>query len=145
MNQPVRIVFPVSETSLQIADEIFEVIARTATSDTKKRHHILTVLSEAFSNAYIHGDKVYHDGGIELETHFNENKFSASIINKGKGFADSKMKNRSDGSDYAESGRGLKIIKKLSDKVEFKRINGNKFGVFIEIDLSPEEERKTLT
>ncbi|OQX92235.1 MAG: hypothetical protein B6D58_03985 [candidate division Zixibacteria bacterium 4484_95] len=138
MNQPVRIVFPVSEISLKIADEIFDVIARIATSDAKKRHHILTVLSEAFNNAYIHGDKVLSDGGIEFEAHFDENKFYASIINRGKGFADSKMKGYSVDTDIAESGRGLKIIKELSDRVDFKQVDGNRFGIFLEFNLSSE-------
>lgn len=144
MSQPVRIIFPMSEVSLKIADEMFDIIARAATSNTKKRYHIQIVLSEAFDNAYIHGDKISADACIEFEACFNKNKFSASIINEGKGIADSELKGHDINCVFAESGRGLKIIKKLSDKVEFKKINGNKFGVFIEIDLSPEKKCKMI-
>ena len=137
MSHPIRIAFPVSEMSLKIADEIFDIIARAATSSTKKRYHIQIVLSEIFHNAYIHGDRISADTCIEFEACFDKNKFSASIINEGKGFADSKLKSTDVNHIYAESGRGLKIIRKLSDKVEFKKINDNKFGVFVEINLSP--------
>ena len=116
--------------------KIFDIIARAAASDVRKRYHIRAVLSEAFNNAYLHGENSSNNACIEMEACFNKDIFFVSIINEGKGFADSIPQENGFQINYAESGRGLKIIKMLSKRVEFKKVNENKFGVFIEIDVS---------
>jgi len=136
MKEFIRIIFPVSLDSVRVADDIFEVLANNATRDKQLRYNIRTVLSEVFSNAFLYGDKNNCDVEIEVRTCFTENGFMASIINDGAGFADNKIKWDEFPATEQESGRGLKLIKRLCDRVEFKRADNNKFEVQVEFNTN---------
>ena len=142
MNHKLKVVFPAKWEALEIADDIFNAIANSATSDCRKAYHIRTVLSEAFSNAYLYGDNDSQNAAIVFDICFNPETFIASIINCGNGFADTDIKWNEFPCSDEESGRGLKIIKQLCDKVEFKKIDNNKFRVFIEIKVNDNKKIK---
>jgi anti-sigma regulatory factor (Ser/Thr protein kinase) len=135
MKNLIKINFPNTEVSLQIADEIFNVIANLVTFNQQKIYHIRMALSELFNNAYLHADQQNRDSDIEFEACFSEDRFFASIVNKGAGFVEENYDGDEFPSGFAESGRGLKIVRKICDKVEFKRLANNKFGVFIEVAI----------
>jgi len=134
MNQLLRIIFPVTMSSSKIADDLFEVLANNATRDKRIRYNIRTVLSEVFNNAFLYGEKGDRDAVIEVKACFTENSFLASITNDGSGFADNEIKWDELPSTEQESGRGLRIIKELCDKVEFRRTDNNKFEVRVEFN-----------
>jgi len=142
MNRMLKMVFPAKWETLKLADDIFNVIAHNVTSDCRKAYHIQTVLSEALNNAYLYGDNDSPDAVITFNMCFNLETFTASIINSGNGFADTEIKWNEFPCSDEESGRGLKIIKHLCNKVEFNKIDDNKFRVFIEIDLSENKKIK---
>ncbi|MCD6163498.1 MAG: ATP-binding protein [candidate division Zixibacteria bacterium] len=135
MTCPLKIYFPARWEYLKIAEDIFSVIANNVTSDRQKAYNIMTVLSEAYNNAYLYGNKDSLDAQIVFETCFKNNKFTASIINEGTGFDDKNISWNEYPSADVESGRGLKIIKQLCDKVEFRKISNNIFEVFVEIEI----------
>jgi anti-sigma regulatory factor (Ser/Thr protein kinase) len=135
MNERVKIIFSCSAFSLAIAEEIFAIIARAATSNKQKQYHIRIVLSELFSNAYLHGDKSAPDSAIEFEACFNSERFTAKIMNKGKRIAENKDKRLESICPSAESGRGLAIVRKLCDSVHYKMLDDEKFCLIIEIIL----------
>jgi serine/threonine-protein kinase RsbW len=136
-----KIIFFATWQNLQLASDILCAVARRVTIDEQKVYHIEIVLSEAFENAFLHGNRDLHEKEIVFEMCFNQNKFVASVINKGEGFADKDIEWNEFPSCEEESGRGLKIIKRLCDKVEFKKIGPDKFGIFMEMSLS---DKKTV-
>ena len=119
--------------SVKMADDVFEAVARNASRESRIVYAIRTVLSEAFSNAFLYGDKQNEDAVIEFGVCFKDNKFVASIINEGKGFTDNNINWEEFPSVAQESGRGLQLIKKFSDKVEFRKLDGGRFEVYVEI------------
>ena len=141
MNRPLRIIFPVSMDSVKVADDIFEVLANNATRDARLCYNIRTVLSEAFNNAFLYSEKGNLDAVIEVRTCFNKNDFFASIINEGRGFADNEIKWDKFPSIEEESGRGLKIIKKLCDKLEFRRTENNKFEIYVAFNTNTSKQK----
>lgn len=143
MTCPLKIFFPAKWESLQIAEDIFKIIAHNTTSDPQKIFSIRTVLSESFNNAYLYSDKNSEDAFISIETCFKNNKFTASIMNEGAGFADNDINWNKYPSSDAESGRGLRIIKQLCDKVEFRKIGNNNFEVFVEIEIGESKKVKS--
>jgi anti-sigma regulatory factor (Ser/Thr protein kinase) len=135
MSDKIKISIANTAFNLSVAEEIFSALARAATNDIQKQYHIRTVLSEIYGNAYLYGDKSRSNSAIEFEACFTPERFSASIINEGKGPADTNSRKVESISPYAESGRGLAIVRKLCDNVYFKKMSETKFGVFIEIEL----------
>lgn len=121
--------------NLSVAEEIFSALARAATSDIQKQYHIRTVLSEIYGNAYLYSNRIRPNSSIDLEVCFTPDRFKASIVNEGRGPTDINNRGIEAISPYAESGRGLAIVRKLCDNVYFKKMSESKFGVFIEIEL----------
>jgi len=144
MNPDFIITFSNSSVALPLAEEIFDAVARWVTADEHKRYQIRSALSELFSNAFLHGEKDSMDNRIEFRACFSENRLFAAIINEGKGITDIDLSNIQFPHPQAESGRGLKIVQNLCEKVEFKMLGGNKFGVFIELDISKENKVKNI-
>ncbi len=140
MTNKVRVIFPVTISSVSLAEEIFETVTRNLIKDDKTSYRIRTALSEAFNNAFLYCDKDSGNALVEFNFCFNNNKFVASIINDGSGFADKTIKWNDFPSETAESGRGLRIIKKLSDKVEFNKHENNKFEVYMEFSTRAEQK-----
>jgi anti-sigma regulatory factor (Ser/Thr protein kinase) len=144
MKDLIYIAFPISPLSLQISEDIFEAVARGVTHNQQKVYHIRIILSELFSNAYLHSGSANLDGIIEFKACFSQDRFYASIINEGKGFTEAKHSVDEFPSGFAESGRGIKIVRRLCDKVEFKKMADNKFGVFVEVAI-PDNKSVLIT
>ena len=135
MTEKIKIQFPVTMTSVSVAEDVLAAVTANAVSDKNIAYKIRTALSEAFSNAFLYCEKNFSDAAIELEFCFNKDRFVASVINQGSGIADKAIKWNDFPSAMAESGRGLKIIKKLSDKLEFIHHDDNRFEVRMEFSL----------
>jgi anti-sigma regulatory factor (Ser/Thr protein kinase) len=140
MNDCIKIIFPVAMISIRLADDIFKAIAANLTFDGQTAFKIRTVLSEIFSNAFLYCDKEINPKSIEFRGRFKDDKFIASIINEGSGFADIGNSKNEFPSSWDESGRGLKLIKRLSDKVEFIHHEDNRFEVCVEISIRAGEK-----
>lgn len=136
MGDTVRLIFPATAEALNIAEDIFEVVARNVTPDLRKAYCIRTALSEAYSNAFLYGRNAGEDAEIEFGMCFKGDKFSATIINDGPGFAEYQIKSESFEAVMEESGRGLQIMKRFCDKLTFKRDDNDKFEVHMEFDLT---------
>lgn len=140
MTERVKIIFPVTISSVSLAEDIFEAVSNNVSHNQREGYRIRTVLSEAFSNAFLYCEKDSGDSLVEFSFCFKKGKFVASIINEGSGFADNAIKWNEFPSETAESGRGVKIIKKLADKVEFVIHPDNKFEVYMEFLVGTDEK-----
>ena len=141
MMDELKLIFPVSMDSIRLAEEIFEVVSNNVTSDKQLNYNIRIAFSEAFNNAFLYSDKRNCNAVIEVKACFGHNTFSISIINEGGGFDDDAVEWDKFPSEKYESGRGLKIIRKLSDKLEFRKLGGNRFEVYVEFDTGMRQKQ----
>lgn len=83
---------------------------------------IKLILTEALTNAFIHGNEGKVDKPIYLRYTYNNGNIVFEIQDSGSGFKDSSIldENISDEDLLNSSGRGLFLIKCMSDKVELK-------------------------
>jgi len=82
--------------------------------------HIILALSEAFSNALIHGNKLNPDRAILINMTINNDEITADIIDEGCG--DPKRSGDQINCDlWRENGRGLMLMETLSSNITYCR------------------------
>jgi anti-sigma regulatory factor (Ser/Thr protein kinase) len=123
--------FPGTEEAYEISDYIFGRVIDTIDISIGMRQKLKLLLSELFMNAYLHGVGNDSSRGIEVSIEFGMDKFVTVVKDPGSGLTEEQFKNLAEAEvDYgSESGRGIKIIRKLSDKVELYRDEAGKFCV----------------
>jgi anti-sigma B factor antagonist len=80
--------------------------------------NILLAVSEAFTNALVHANNYNADKKIEIIIKTNDKFVSADIIDEGSGLPERPECDMSD--RMAEGGRGLALMKKMSDRIEIR-------------------------
>ncbi len=82
---------------------------------------LMLVLSEAATNAIVHGNELDESKKIEIELIFSNDKIVASVQDEGAGFdpEDSTEDPLSEENLLKAGGRGVFLIKKLADSVKF--------------------------
>ena len=97
-------------------DAICEILARI--QDSELRFDIELILSEAISNAYVHGNKMDVRKPIIIRCLFCSDAVKFQVQDCGVGFGDVVIPDEIAEEDLlAEKGRGLFLIKCFSDKV----------------------------
>lgn len=86
--------------------------------DEACRHRLLQAVSEAFTNALIHGNKLAPEKQIRLDLEINEQSVRADITDDGEG-ALAGIAARSHPDTWSENGRGVDLIRYYADSVEF--------------------------
>lgn len=76
-------------------------------------------LGEALVNAAKHGNKSNKDKSIYLRLEKKKNKLEVWIKDQGKGFDYTKLEHPGDENIVKKSGRGIFLIKKYMDEIEF--------------------------
>jgi serine/threonine-protein kinase RsbW len=77
-------------------------------------------LSEAVSNSIIHGNQSDADKNVIVRSYFNESVLVFEINDEGDGFlVDSIEEPTSYGNLKKESGRGIFLMRKVADEIEF--------------------------
>lgn len=123
--------FPGTEEAYEISDYIFGRVIDTMDVGAVTRQKLKLLLSELFMNAYLHGVGDDVSRRIDVTIEFGVDKFVAVVKDPGRGLTEEQYKSLAEAEvDYeSESGRGIKIIHKLSDKVELYRDEEGKFCV----------------
>jgi anti-sigma regulatory factor (Ser/Thr protein kinase) len=102
---------------------------------------ILLALSEAFTNAAVHGNSLDSDKKIYVTVVINEDDIIADIIDEGKTDPE-KLYFQEMPDPWQEGGRGIILMEKLADSVTFKR-NFNSGGLQVTMKfLAPKLEKK---
>lgn len=84
------------------------------------RHRILIALSEAVNNAIEHGNKQDENAYIEIRAFRRNNDLLIDVEDQGEGFTPSRIPDpRTAENIYRERGRGLFLMKELSDEIRF--------------------------
>lgn len=92
--------------------------------------NILIAVSEATTNAIQHGNENNKDLDIAIRVYDNKNSFYFNIIDKGKGFNFNDLPDPTSPENILkENGRGIFLMKNLSDDVVFNG-SGNSVDIY---------------
>lgn len=79
------------------------------------------VMDEALTNAIVHGNQKREDLKVHVRIYISSNRFFAQIEDEGKGFDYAAANDpKSAENIYRRSGRGIYLMRKLMDRVEYK-------------------------
>jgi serine/threonine-protein kinase RsbW len=93
-------------------------------------HDVLVVITEAVTNAVVHGNADVDDASITMEVEFESGELQVTVYDKGSGFdADALPDPRLPENLLREGGRGVFLMKQLADSVEFVSQEGGSFVV----------------
>jgi len=85
-------------------------------------NRVYLCLSEAVLNSIQHGNRKDHDKHVYIKTRCADGSLFLEVQDEGKGFDYSHLENPTKRNNIKkESGRGIHIIKSLSDGIEFLR------------------------
>lgn len=87
---------------------------------SKLCHNILLAISEAFTNALLHGNKLDPNKSIEISITVNDNEITADIVDEGSGNPDG-FETGKNTDLWQEGGRGLMLMETLTDMVAFAK------------------------
>ena len=87
----------------------------------EKYYNILIAVTEAFNNAIIHGNKLDKNKKVQIDIEANKERLEVHILDEGEGFNAEELADPRDPENLLkDNGRGVLLIKELSDKCEFK-------------------------
>lgn len=82
--------------------------------------NLMLLLSEAVTNAIVHGNKLDENKTVEVEVQINSKKIVSTVKDHGKGFdpqaANDPLKEEN---LLKDSGRGIFLIKEISDSMDY--------------------------
>ncbi len=91
--------------------------------------NILISVTESVNNAIIHGNKNQVDKSTVVEYNINESSLSFTIVDCGSGFDFNNVEDPTDPKNIEQpNGRGIFLMRHLSDKVEYTN-PGNKVEI----------------
>ncbi len=97
-------------------------VLQEAKIPARAMHKIMLAISEAFTNALIHGNKYNPEKTIEIRLSVNNKAVTADVIDEGlcdmKALSNGKSPTSSD-----EGGRGIDLIEKMADEFEVRKNN----------------------
>lgn len=103
------------------------------------KHSILVVISEAFTNALIHGNRMDPSKTIKIVIEINNDAMIADIIDEGEaGLA--KIEKRRPAHKLAEGGRGIGIINYYASSVAFSQTEDG--GLRVSIRFARDKKRE---
>lgn len=108
----------------------------------RERHRFMLVVSEAFNNALIHGNKGRPEAQIRLIIGINQRRLTADIIDQGIG-GPVGLKRPPLASPMAENGRGLTIMHQCASSLAFDRTADGGLRVSIRVDRPTKQETRT--
>ncbi len=85
----------------------------------KKFGNILLAVTEAVDNAIAHGNKHNPDKNVQLSYHSSKEEITFAVTDEGIGFDMANVTDPTKPENPEHAGRGILIMKMLSDKLEF--------------------------
>lgn len=82
--------------------------------------NLMLLLSEAVTNAIVHGNKLDKEKKVEVEVQINSNKIVSIVKDQGDGFDPDNANNPlTEENLLKDSGRGIFLINEISDSVDY--------------------------
>ena len=127
------IYIPSKIESLRKVEKFIDEISIECKLSSEKYGNILIATLEAANNAIVHGNKLKEDFDVKISASVNSNILCIIIEDKGKGFDYKKIPDPTSPENIENiSGRGVFLMEKLSDKIDFKK-NGSIVELFFNI------------
>ena len=128
------------ESSGKMLDDLDRVIAQHGIEPATAGHLRLTV-SEAFTNAVLHGNNLDPDKLVKVGLQVDESGISADITDQGSGGL-TRIRGRKPPEPLAENGRGVDLIEYFADRARFWEEVDGALVVSISFERDKEEEGK---
>jgi serine/threonine-protein kinase RsbW len=120
-----QIFVPSKIENLRIIEKFIDEISNECKLNSEIYGNILIATLEAANNAIVHGNKLNENVDISIVANVDEKVLTISIEDKGKGFNYNSIPDPTAPENIENvSGRGVFLMRKLSDKLEFKN-NGS--------------------
>ena len=114
-----------TEENISIAEKFVDIICTNYKITEELYGNILVSVTEAVTNAIIHGNKSDPNKIVEIESNFNDNILTISVSDEGDGFDFTNLPDPTSVENIEKiNGRGIFLIKNLSDKIDFSK-NGS--------------------
>ncbi len=127
----------------KMLDELATVLHINGIPEDLQNWFMLAV-SEAFTNALVHGNKLNPHKAIKLALNINEGLLTADIIDEGQGGL-AKIKRRQPPTVLSEGGRGVDLMRYYASAVRFTETEGGGLKVSLRFDLMKEYEIERYT
>ncbi len=109
-----------SESNISIAEKFVDIICTNYGISEELYGNILISVTEAVNNAIVHGNNNNPNKNVRIESDFVDNFLKISISDEGEGFDFTNIPDPTAQENIEKiNGRGIFLIKNLSDGVEF--------------------------
>ena len=96
-------------------------ISKKLSFGENKSHNLTIIVTELVNNAILHGNKSMKEKSVTLKATYHSDRLVVSVKDEGNGFDPSRLKDPTNPENlWNEGGRGIFLVKELSDKVEIK-------------------------
>ncbi len=112
-------IFPNQHSTLDLVESLVENVKNTYNIPKDTYYNILIAISEAVNNAMTHGNHMDTNKSVFFELFANSHELEIIVQDQGTGFDPSSVGDcTNDENLLKESGRGIYIMKSLSDNFE---------------------------
>lgn len=107
------------EDSEKVPDFVTDIQKKSQLEDDTTGN-LMLLLSEAVTNAIVHGNKLDKSKKVEVEVHINSDKIISTVKDHGKGFNPQATNNPlKEENLLKDSGRGIFLIREISDSLDY--------------------------
>lgn len=103
------------------------------------RQRFLLAVSEAFTNALVHGNRLEAGKSVKLRLDINPHRLSADIVDEGSEGLQ-RVRERRPASVLSESGRGVNLMEHVTSGLRFATTEKGGLRVSLSIDIVKEKE-----
>jgi len=109
-----------SQSQLPKVEKLLNRISKQARLTEEKTDNVAIVLTELVNNAIIHGNKNHPEKKVTVKVVYYIDRVEISVKDEGVGFDQARLRDPRDPENiWRENGRGIFLVKNLTDKVEF--------------------------
>jgi anti-sigma regulatory factor (Ser/Thr protein kinase) len=109
-----------SQSQLPKVEKLLNRISKRAHLNEEKADNVAIVLTELVNNAIVHGNKNQSEKKVTIAVVYYTDRVEISVKDEGKGFDPARLRDPRDPENiWRENGRGIFLVKNLTDKVEF--------------------------
>jgi serine/threonine-protein kinase RsbW len=125
----------------KMLDDVLTVLRQNRVDKDIQDGFLLTV-SEAFTNALVHGNKRNPRKSVKMVIDINNEALAADITDEGRNGLD-RIKRRRPPNVFSEGGRGVDLVEHYASEVEFAETEKGGLKVSIRFDLAKKKKTRS--